>query len=869
MQQQKMDAECLNDSRARPNKEKTKPCKYFSEGCCHKGEGCSFMHEQAPDRLKVFSKKFRSTPPLTKREFDEVVRIGMHHSGWQSEVSKYGKVFTDAGERSLSISATTENCKHIRAILDREIKFVREYLSNCLMESSICEDHPALRLLIGKGYTCQQILTDPSETLGITFTVSRDLEESDAMYEKENLSVATRKKMLELNAHFVKLTKITDYDVEGFAYFGTPQAAQKVILEGEHDAVWAGGCLLDIKPISIGGAQVVRCVIDLYWQATRPETVAVFTSAAAAQRAAHNYKGKHCLRNSNTNDTELDVVLPSTLVHSSYVEKDLREAGVKGLKCVQQIFKSLPTEHNAKIAVQKLQKCLGCTDPEDKFDISSVGRCDWQHATLTPKNRDATARNVMEAIREARGVFYRDIPELKMHVTATSSFNASVAVYTSQVMMIADYLQNEIDKKAAEHSTRAVLNAHPRNSTVYITGQTEEAVGRTVKGVKEVVQGVAIWAKEGNVSTFSEADANGMRMRSAAVARKMGSVRHEFKVSCAVVGFDRLARIVIKGARQEEAAVAIRKTLEDKSHLVTFTRHIPYETCTQLKKRFSNLKLSEKGKQVELESTAEEIIVIKDALKSMMQSSKQKQEGEAVCFVCLCCSSEGDKFELNCGHIMCFECAGSFIQEEVPYRCMHVDHGKKEECGQMLLFDEVKNIANTFDVDTSTLIKKARRYFLKTHHTTHRDCFLTVDCPGILEIDLGKANGRFVPCSCCEKKLCPKCQDQEHRDERDSCEQFEKRHNEIKKENAEADKYMQTLKSCPRCKAKTLMDGGGCNAVYCPCGCNWCWLCGKECISTHFERGSCKGKLYNSYGLWGTIAKTVTNFFSLFSLKKR
>lgn len=45
--------------------------------------------------------------------------------------------------------------------------------------------------------------------------------------------------------------------------------------------------------------------------------------------------------------------------------------------------------------------------------------------------------------------------------------------------------------------------------------------------------------------------------------------------------------------------------------------------------------------------------------------------------------------------------------------------------------------------------------------------------------------------------------------------------------NCAASRLMQGLKRCPKCK-RYMQKNGGCNHIFCPCGCHWCYVCGES-----------------------------------------
>eukprot|EP00123_Amoebidium_parasiticum_P007986 comp18503_c0_seq1/m.19884 comp18503_c0_seq1/g.19884 ORF comp18503_c0_seq1/g.19884 comp18503_c0_seq1/m.19884 type:complete len:419 (-) comp18503_c0_seq1:619-1875(-) len=182
---------------------------------------------------------------------------------------------------------------------------------------------------------------------------------------------------------------------------------------------------------------------------------------------------------------------------------------------------------------------------------------------------------------------------------------------------------------------------------------------------------------------------------------------------------------------------------------------------------------------------------------------------------CPVCLSAVAGVSLPCGHSFCSSCVSSYVMHEISegrtaLACMECEEQLPMQLVVSLL-DKEKHLVDRleyFSVRSALLQDPDCRF------CPYPDCgYAVIAGPTCREIKCERGCGSF----------CYDCRGPAHGGD---CKEM------VKKLSDMLDTY--GYKRCPRCNVMVTKTGG-CNAIMCTCGCEFCWVCGQPCSEvTHF-----------------------------------
>ena len=183
---------------------------------------------------------------------------------------------------------------------------------------------------------------------------------------------------------------------------------------------------------------------------------------------------------------------------------------------------------------------------------------------------------------------------------------------------------------------------------------------------------------------------------------------------------------------------------------------------------------------------------------------------------------------LQCGHRICFDCAGAYVKSkvddgDVTEKALKCPLGKECDKDKALTPNEVYAVLAH---DPKTL-KKYEDYSLKRYLEGHRESIFmcpTKGCENALEIPPGRSAEPFE-CPACRVHFCTACKQKWHQGM--SCEDYAAQ----LEANPEDRKFLKlaakSMKKCPNC-SMYVQKSSGCNAMTCRCKTVFCWTCGGD-----------------------------------------
>ncbi|CAD8058604.1 unnamed protein product [Paramecium sonneborni] len=194
----------------------------------------------------------------------------------------------------------------------------------------------------------------------------------------------------------------------------------------------------------------------------------------------------------------------------------------------------------------------------------------------------------------------------------------------------------------------------------------------------------------------------------------------------------------------------------------------------------------------------------KESEKSMIFSQRNQRRQNyqnTQCNICLEQIQSNKYVLMACQHIFHKQCLENLIkaQADLPIRCPNF------ECKQEILRDDLENIT------TKQIMDKLDKFAFNQYLLRNPNIFQcpTQNCKGVYEIE-----GFTQVCMICQQIFCTKCKKQYHEG---IC--GEQSFVKVAKEQ----NYSQ-CSSCKRWIEKTF----GCNHISCPCGYEFCYVCGKQ-----------------------------------------
>eukprot|EP01061_Rhynchopus_euleeides_P003306 TRINITY_DN12585_c0_g1_i4.p1 TRINITY_DN12585_c0_g1~~TRINITY_DN12585_c0_g1_i4.p1 ORF type:complete len:526 (+),score=147.98 TRINITY_DN12585_c0_g1_i4:888-2465(+) len=360
-------------------------------------------------------------------------------------------------------------------------------------------------------------------------------------------------------------------------------------------------------------------------------------------------------------------------------------------------------------------------------------------------------------------------------------------------------------------SLRSVIGQYE----ILITGGTPAQRQACSDDLSKLVDGVEIKPCYNDADCLVTDEGAAMRMRS----KKAHKVEDELVASgkqCYVrtVGWGTDTTLNIVGRGQDEVAQRLRVIIDDEDVEVMHRQQCAEGTgpdCLQVAKQ--TCPKSYKFPTNDVVSLVGNSRSVQAALRSIRTT-----EDYVSCSLQMCATDEPAVWCLQkCGHSMCKGCAVGLIENAInnhdfPLQCPKCREPLRVcDANKLLEYAQRKPKA---DPGLRLILLDA---FLKKHPDQARACTATADCPGIMPV--GAASAR-----------CSECNEVGHDDNPDDA------------------LTLAGYGQCPKCRMP-LEKLDGCNAMKCPCGAAFCWLCMEYCGSdAHGHFGiigtPCYGKLF-------------------------
>lgn len=203
-----------------------------------------------------------------------------------------------------------------------------------------------------------------------------------------------------------------------------------------------------------------------------------------------------------------------------------------------------------------------------------------------------------------------------------------------------------------------------------------------------------------------------------------------------------------------------------------------------------------------------------DALPQNTNSAPREEKD------CMICFESTDQYVMNCEHPCHRECFGNYCNSRIE-KGLPTMPCPYPNCKSELTVENVK----TF-IDPEDFIRYEKFILQMALRTIPNIRF----CPG--------ANCEYAVVACrshkvieclapeCGIRFCFQCRKEEH-------------DGPCRKEKYGDDVLSETIKPCPNCLIPASKDEG-CNKMHCPCGTDWCWICGSPAGALHFQiEGQC------------------------------
>ena len=205
---------------------------------------------------------------------------------------------------------------------------------------------------------------------------------------------------------------------------------------------------------------------------------------------------------------------------------------------------------------------------------------------------------------------------------------------------------------------------------------------------------------------------------------------------------------------------------------------------------------------------------------------KENYKNEKICEICICeYDPNENKIKLPCNHEYCFQCWLHYLVSKIENGNVENIHCMHFKCETILS----KEFIMSYIENDNELVKKYEKFLKKMELLKNKNIKFCPfpDCDGYAE----KKKDKFVTCTN-GHKFCFDCLREWHK--KSNCK-------DAVDDTFKLWKQGKIIKQCPNCKMYTEKNEG-CNHMTCAeCHFQWCWLCGGDYSSNHFNSGKCKG----------------------------
>jgi hypothetical protein len=193
-----------------------------------------------------------------------------------------------------------------------------------------------------------------------------------------------------------------------------------------------------------------------------------------------------------------------------------------------------------------------------------------------------------------------------------------------------------------------------------------------------------------------------------------------------------------------------------------------------------------------------------------------------ICLGYLANIAQQDLMSMSCGHQFCKECCRQFVEHAFNNAVLSDEYLQTTcpipECNQVLTQVEIEQVAPHLLPEYHNRMLHS---FVNANRGTMRWCVgpncrhqVAVACwRGLFPGGRNNNGGVSVAtCGDCQTKFCFRCGQAPHDD-----------YCEADWEPMLVDRN-RPIRNCPKCNIK-IEKNGGCNHMYCKCGCHFCWIC--------------------------------------------
>ncbi|KAL5170386.1 E3 ubiquitin-protein ligase RNF144A [Glycine soja] len=209
--------------------------------------------------------------------------------------------------------------------------------------------------------------------------------------------------------------------------------------------------------------------------------------------------------------------------------------------------------------------------------------------------------------------------------------------------------------------------------------------------------------------------------------------------------------------------------------------------------------------------------------------SGEDQPSFFLCDICFDDKPVSDMFEEGkCNHLFCTHCMSKYVTTQIQQNILKVIMCPNANCSVELKPEYFHNIlASEVIVRWETVMCESMIVELEKTYCPFKDC-------SVLLVNDGEKVVTSAECPSCHRLFCAQCKVPWHGSM--SCEEFQEIERN-KDEKVLENKFFKLAKEekwqkCPRC-TMFVQRREGCDHMTCRCGCDFCYICGKNWMLVH------------------------------------